>query len=163
MATKTYKIFENREVKLPWNWSRDGISLAKNITWDEKNTTIVSAKLRFTVKPSRGYVKSWTELNYVEIGRFTWSLLDDSLRSDEFDIIGVIVNGNNYFKVIVAKEFANIDAVNFMVSEEVVITYEGSEPEVTPDWKKYLEYGAVGIGVAGGVITVAGMLGEKKK
>lgn len=163
MSTKTYKIFENREIKLPWNWSKDAVSIAKNIVWDEKVTKIISARLRLTIKPSAGYVKAWTELNYVEIGRFSWILGDNSVRSDEFDIVGVLVNGSNYFKVVVAKEFANISGITFVVSEEVVITYEGKEPEVKPSWQKYLEYGAIGIITTGGVITVAGALGEKKK
>lgn len=163
MATKTYKIFENREVKLPWNWSRDGISLAKNIVWNEKDTVINSAKLRLTIKPSSGYVKAWTELNYMEVGRFNWSLGDNSLRSDEFDVVGVLVNGSNYFKVIVAKEFANASGVTFVVSEEVILTYEGKEPEVKPNWQKYLEYGAIGIIATGAVTTVAGKVMEEKK
>jgi len=110
-----------------------------------------------------GYVKAWTELNYNEIGRFSWILGDNSVRSDEFDIIGVLINGSNYFKVVVAKEFGNFFEIIFVVSVTVVITYEGKDPDIKPSWQKYLEYGAIGLGVTAGVITVVGALEEKKK
>ena len=162
MATKTYKIFENREVKLPWNWSKNSISVSKSITWDEKNTTITSAKLRFTIDPNAGYVKAWVEHNYSEIGRFIWALGDSTPRSEEFDIVGVLINGSNYFKVVVAKEFGNLATVKFVVSVTVVITYEGDEPDIKPDWQKYLEYAAIGAGTVAAVITIGGALKEEK-
>jgi len=163
MVVKTYKIFENREVKLPWYGSKDVINLVKNIDWNENDTTIISAKVRLTIKPSRSYVKAWAELNYIEIGRFTWSILDDLFKSDEFDVIGVITNGSNYFSVTVAKEFANVDAVSFMISEDVVITYEGTEPTVKTDWRKYLEIGAIALGAIAATTTVAGAIIEEEK
>ena len=163
MPTKTYKIFENREIKVPWNWSKNSISVSKNITWDEKDTTIISAGLRFTVDPSSGHVKALVEHNYNEVGRFNWVLGDATPRSGEFDIIGVLSNGSNYFKVIVAKEFGNLATVIFVVSVTVVITYEGKEPDIKPEWRKYLEYAALGIGTTAAVITIGGALTEEKK
>lgn len=163
MPTKTFKIFENREVKVPWNWSKNSISVSKNITWDEKVTTITSARLRFTVDPSSGHVKAWVEHNYNEIGRFNWILGDATPRSEEFDVVGVLVNGGNYFKAIVAKEFGNLATVKFIVSVTVVITYEGKEPEIKTDWQKYLEYAAIGVGATAAVITIGGALKEEKK
>jgi len=163
MVIKTYKIFENKEVKLPWYGAKDVLNLVKNIDWDENNTTIISAKLRLTVKPSGDYVKVWTELNYMEVGRLTWGLFDDAYKSDEFDVVGVLVNGSNYFSITVAKEFGNVDAVSFMVSENIVVTYEGDEPTVKTDWRKYLELGAIGLGVVAATVTVAGAIEEEKK
>jgi len=163
LPTKTFKIFENREIKVPPLWSKNGISISKSITWNEKDTTITSAKLRLTIKPSMGYVKAWTELNYNEIGRFSWILGDNSVRSEEFDIIGVLINGSNYFKVIVAKEFGNFFEIVFVVSVTVVITYEGKDPDIKPSWQKYLEYAAYGSAAAAGIVVVGGALKEKKK
>ena len=163
MPTKTFKIFENREIKVPWNWSRVGISLSKNITWDEKGTTITSAGLRFTVDPSSGHVKAWVEHNYNEIGRFNWALGDSTPRSEEFDIVGVLSNGSNYFKVVVAKEFGNLATVKFVVSVIVVITYEGKEPDIKPEWQKYLEYTALGVGTVAAMVTIGGAFKEEKK
>jgi len=162
LPTKTFKIFENREVKVPWNWSKNSISVSKNITWDEKDTTIISAGLRFTVDPSSGHVKAWVEHNYNEIGRFNWILGDATPRSEEFDIVGVLSNGSNYFKVVVAKEFGNLATVKFVVSVTVVITYEGEDPIIKPDWQKYLEYLAYGSVVAASVVVVGKALEEKK-
>lgn len=163
MPSKTYKIFENREVKIPWNWAKNSISIAKNITWNEKSTTITSAKLRFSADPNSGYVKASVEHNYSEVGRFTWGIGDSTSKSDEFDVVGVLINGSNYFKAVVAKEFANLATIKFIVSITVVITYEGDEPEIKADWQKYLEYAAIGIGATAAVITVGGALKEEKK
>lgn len=163
MSTKTYKIFENKKIKIPWNWSKNAISIAKNITWDEKNTTVTGAKLRFTADPDVVYMKAWTELNYNEIGRFDWAPGDSTPKSDEFDIVGVLVNGSNYFKVVVAKNIFNFRTVIFVVSVTVVITYEGKEPDIGPSWKKYLEYAAYGSAAAAGIVVVGKALKEEKK
>ena len=164
MPTKTYEIFRNKEVVVPWNWSKNAVSIAKDITWDEKNTTISSVKLRTTIKPSEGYTKAWIELNYTEVGFMSWVLGDNSLKSSEVDIIGSIVNGSNFFNIVVAKEFANFNEVKFVLSQQVVISYEGKEPVEKPSLQKYLEYAVAGIGVTAAVITVTGAIkGEDKE
>lgn len=163
MPTRTIEIFKNKEVKLPWNWSKKGIDSTRAITWDEKKTTLTSARLRLTVKPNSGYVKSWVEHNYSEVGRIGWALGDTSSKSEEFDSIGNLVNGSNYFKVVVAKEVGNIAAVIFIVSATLVITYEGEDVDDDPDWKKYLTYAGAGIGTVAALVTIKSSLEEKKK
>jgi len=163
MPTKTYEIFRNKEVVVPWNWSKNAVSIAKDITWDEKNTTISSVKLRTTIKPSEGYTKAWIELNYTEVGFMSWVLGDNSLKSSEVDIIGSIVNGSNFFNIVVAKEFANFNTVSFIITEQVIIEYEGTEPVERPSFMKYLEYGAIGIGATAAVVVAVGTLKEEKK
>lgn len=163
MPTRTIKIFEHKEVKLPWNWTKKGIDLTRAITWDEKKTTVTSARLRLTVDPSSGYVKSYVEHNYSEVGRITWALGDASSKSEEFDTIGNLVNGSNYFKVVVAKEFGNTATVIFVVSATLVITYEGDDVDDDPDWKKYLTYAAAGLGTVAALVTIRGGFREEKR
>ncbi len=163
MVTKTYNLFDNMRINIPWYGARETVSLAKNITWDSKTTEITSAKIRLTVKPSRGYVKAYVELNYIEAGRFTWALLDSELQSEQFDIIGTIVNGSNFISVTVAKDFGNVDPVVFIISADIVLTYEGDEPEEGTDWIEYLKIGAAGLGVTAGFITIASSLERREK
>ena len=163
MPTRTIKIFEHKEVKLPWNWSKKGIDLTRAITWDEKKTTVTSARLRLTVDPSSGHVKSWIEHNYNEVGRIGWALGDASSKSEEFDSIGNLVNGSNYFKVVVAKELGNIGPVTFIVSAVLVITYEGEDVDDDPDWKKYLTYAGAGLGTVAALVTIRRGLREEVK
>jgi len=163
LPTKSYKIFENKKIHVPPLWSKNGASVTKAITWDEGSTTITSARLRFTVDPNVGHVKAWVELNYAEIGRFTWILGDHSPKSEEFDIIGNLVNGSNFCKIVGAKEFGNISDIIFYMSVDVILTYEGDDPDIKPDWQKYLEYTAIGVGTTAAIITIGGALTEEKK
>ena len=163
MPTKTYEIFSNKEIVVPWNWDKNAVSIAKSVTWDENNTTILSARLLITVKPSEGYVKAWFELNTTEVAYFSWALGDNLVKSGSSDIIGVLLNGSNYFTAVPAKEFGNVNEVTFLISEQVVIDYEGEDPVAKPDFQKYLEYAAIGIGATAAVITIGGALTEEKK
>jgi len=163
MPTKTFPIFENRKIHVPWNWSKNGAEVSKSITWTEGKTTVIGAKLRFTVDPNVGYTKAWVEFNYSEIARFHWALGEKSPQSEEFDVIGNLVNGSNHCKIVGAKEAGNTSDVVFYISVSVVLTYEGDDPDVEPDWMRYLKYGAYGVATAAGVVIVGKALKEEKK
>ena len=108
-------------------------------------------------------MKSWIEHNYNEVGRIGWALGDASSKSEEFDSIGNLVNGSNYFKVVVVKELGNIAPVTFVVSATLVVTYEGEDVDDSPEWKKYLTYAGAGLGTVAALVTIKGGLEEKKK
>lgn len=163
MPTKAYPLWNNKELKVPALWSRNGMSIKKSITWNPQTTDILSARLDIIIDPSVGYVKAWVEHNLTEIQRWWWVINDATPKSDSVDIIGTLYNGPNLFKFVGAKEFANPVIVLFVVTASVVIEYTGDEPEFGTDWAEMLREAAYGVAIGGGGYIVVSSVAEIAK
>ena len=163
MPVKLYPLWDNKELRVPEFWSRNGMSVTKSITWDEGTTNILGARLDITVDPGRIDTRAWIEHNGVETPLWYWEW-EHNPKSDSFDIIGSLKNGSNLFKFVGAKDILTYPLLAvFVVTASVVIEYEGDEPEVGEDWAKMLQEAVYGVAIGGGTYIVASSLLVKKE
>ncbi len=162
MPIETYQLWMNKELVVPALSLRNSMEANKSITWDEDKTSILDATLDIKVDPGMLHVRAWVEHNLDEIPLWWWEW-EHNVRTGTFSIMTALNNGPNKFKFVGAKDLIMLAfRTKFIVTASVIIEYSGEEPDIGPDWKKYLGYAAVGVGTVGAVIAVGGGLKEKE-
>lgn len=139
MATKTYTIFDLKRLYVPWNVGKDLVEVTKEIVWDESKTNITSAKLSISIRSDAFAVGSETIMNASEVKQFGWAFGEaGDTKTAEVDVSGELRNGNNLFQVTGFKNMLQIKDLNLTISVYVVLSYEGTDPNVEGQYEKYI-------------------------
>jgi len=150
MVVKTYTIFDLKKLHVPWNIGKDLVDVTKDISWDDGKTSVTSAKLSISIRSDAFGVGSEVIMNDSQVERFDWAFGEaGKTKTSEVDVSGELRNGNNLFQVTGFKHMLQIKNLNLTISVYVVLTYEGSEPNVGGEYEKYIIPAAV---VTGGVV-----------
>lgn len=156
MPTKSWKIWDNHQIVVPWNWAQNAVSVKQRITWDDRITQVNSIKLQLFVVVSNDYTKFMADLNGVNVAFLNWSMGGGTgSKTALVDITPI--NGDNEITFIGAKEFANPSEVTFTVTASIVMDYTGIDPHTGPGGIEgtIQEYGGYAVVVAAVIAVIA--------
>ena len=153
MPTNSYLIWTNKLLKIPWWGGSTNDAITKAIEWDEAKTNIETANLLFSGRAS-GITQIYLYMKNDEQIHIIWDVADDmQLREATVDVSGLLINGNNRFDINFDKLRLWPFDVSITFSVEVIITYNGEKPSVTPWYEKYV----VPVAIAFGTSVLGGM------
>lgn len=162
MPAKEYTIWKDETIELPWySWAVEK-DRRTAVEWDESKTKINKATLRCYAKSDLAGTGLDCSMNNQLINKLTWSIGEaQKTKSFESDVTGILVNGENYFKLKYWKEWYQPKGGKLLVSLSLLLDYTGETPTAKPSWMKYLPY-AVAVGSAGIATAVLVKRGVKK-
>ena len=157
-------------MRIPWNWSNNGVSRRLSISWDESKTKVTGCTLKYRVRCSQSRVAAELKMNGEKVEGFWWELFGGGvIYEGEREVLPYLRNGSNSFVFTAWKEpyapwevVLNLTVAGVIGYEEVSPGVEPVPPSVGFDWKSVmLQYGLpIAAGVAGGV-AVAGVVRKK--
>jgi len=155
LGSKTFDIWRDEKIDIPWHGSAGEKTRKLDITWTEK-TEITLAELALMIK-STARTTYKLELNANEIFNEHWELWEDlQSRTRTNDVTSILRNGLNVFTATLLKDFFN--AAQAIATFDLILTlgYEGEEPQPPRPWyEKYIPF------TIGGAGMVVGGLGIK--
>lgn len=155
MATKSFKIWTDKILKIPWHGGSTDDAVKKEVSWDAEKTVIDGAELRLSARAS-GNTQIYIYMNGNEIVNIRWAPVDDmQVKGAVEDVSGVLINGGNNFEVRFDKLTLWPFDVSITFTLELIITFSGEEPDVKPWYEKYVIPMSIALGstMVGAVAT----------
>jgi len=164
LPVKTYRIWIDKELSIPWYAGSTNDNRKIRIVWDEKRTEILSARLEIIAR-GNGRTNLKIRVNDNVVSHFHWEIWEDmATKSDDVDIVSLLANGDNLFIADFYKDFLHPFDVRCVFSVILKVEYEGESPEERPWWERWLMPGLTAASVAlGGVGVVLALKKEKKE